>query len=240
MRLTISISLISVLSTIYSVLNLFPIGFPIVGAPGARPILITQFLAITYGYLFGPIVGTFSILLGGVIISLIYIAPPFFILNPLPPAVSSLTASLMVRKPHLALILYISIWTLYLIYPYIGPLWTFPLVTWFHIFVLVLILIFNYYKRVKRLSYDNPMVIFIISLFSTLATHLTGSLLFESMYYPAIIPSIEGFKKIWVLTTFIYPVERLVISTLATTITLPMYRILKKIYPNIIYPSETV
>lgn len=207
-RLSISISLIGVNAAVFTILYLYHMGFPIIGLSGAKPISIAEAYALAAGYLFGWEIGFVSIFVGGLISSYIVFSPPFYILNFLPASISALLTGLFKENKVKPLLLYTLLLIMYLLYPYVGVLWLYPLNIWFHILIasIYLIVYFRYGERVI----DHNLGLFLIILLSTLAAQLTGSILFEILYYPTI--NVEGFKGIWMLTTLIYPVERILLA----------------------------
>ncbi len=69
---------------------------------------------------------------------------------------------------------------------------------------------------VKNLNSDNNLkllaALFTISLASTLMGHIAGSLTFEMLSWPTLIPDVNVWKTVWQAVTFLYPVERIVIA----------------------------
>jgi hypothetical protein len=231
------ISLLSIFSSLYAVISLYPIGFPIIGLESARPIQVTQFIAILYGYLFGPVLGSLAVGIGGFISSSITITPPFYQLNFLPAYISAFVSGLSIRYKKGVLAVFLILWASYFLYPNVGPIWLFPYNTWFHIvaFILYTFSITFLYRFRGPKERENIIIIFATSLLSTITGQLLGATLFQAMYYPTMISTVEGFRIIWITTTFIYPIERLVIAVLATLAIIPIYRIINKLYPQIIY-----
>ena len=207
-RLSIFTSLIGINAAIYAVLYIYNIGFPIIGLSSARPISIAESYALAIGYVFGWWIGSLSIAVGGVIASYVNMAPPFYILNFLPAAVSTLMIGILRVNRIKPLILYILLLLGYLFYPYVGVAWLYPLNIWFHILILVSYIGVSLYYR--RSTQDNKIILFLMVLISTLSAQLTGSILFEGFYYPSI--PVEGFRDIWIATTFIYPIERMILA----------------------------
>jgi hypothetical protein len=223
-RLSIFTSLVGVNAAIYAVLYIYNIGFPIIGLSSARPISIAESYALAVGYVFGWWIGFLSIAIGGLIVSYVNMAPPFYILNFLPAAVSTLMIGILRKDRIKPLTLYILLLLGYLFYPYVGVAWLYPLNTWFHILILLSYIgIYMYYRGG---DHDNKIIIFLMVLLSTLSAQLAGSIMFEGFYYPSI--PIEGFRDIWIATTFIYPIERIILAIVGYIILIGIRDILRK------------
>jgi hypothetical protein len=69
--------------------------------------------------------------------------------------------------------------------------------------------------------------LFTVFLVSTMAGQIAGSLAFEIIFWPAFIGEIEAWRGIWSAVTWIYPIERIIISLLATIIGIPLLKALK-------------
>lgn len=73
---------------------------------------------------------------------------------------------------------------------------------------------------------NNKITIFVSILFSTLSAQLSGTILFEAIYYPYFL-DLEFFKYIWMITTVIYPVERFIIALIANFLIYPIDKLIK-------------
>jgi len=229
--LKINIKLLTLSSTfasLYAILQFLPL-FPVFGAPG-RFITAGNIIAPIIGLALGPIIGALSTLIGGLVSCLITGYGTFGPLSPLPAVSSSLYAGLIkYKKLELCIIFYIIGLIVFAFYPNVGPIWIFPFFIWMHIIGLVLTILMRKFLKSFDLNKPERQIKWIITLMvsSTLFGHLTGCFLFELMYYPAIINSIKSWKLLWETLTFIYPIERLIIASLASIICLPVLKILK-------------
>ncbi|MCK4482988.1 hypothetical protein KAU55_07145, partial [Candidatus Bathyarchaeota archaeon] len=67
---------------------------------------------------------------------------------------------------------------------------------------------------------------FITFLTSTLAGQIGGSLTFELVSWPIFIADVNAWTATWRIVTWIYPIERIIITLSATFIGVFLYRIL--------------
>jgi len=68
----------------------------------------------------------------------------------------------------------------------------------------------------------------VISFTATLFGQIVGSIMFEIMYWPTIYPEVEYWRiSIWQLLTFVYPVERTLLTLLAAMIGAPLIKALR-------------
>ena len=218
-RLSIKISLISLLAASYAILFYFPIGFPIIGLEGARPISLAYVLALSYSLIFPVEYSASAIALGGLIISLIEFSPPFYLFNFLPGAFLALISSLYFRRKELSIILYGAIVMAYSLYPGGGPLYTYP----YHIIPHLAVTILAVATTLKRLS-SRTLRIVIPGMLGSFAGQAMGTLLFLIMYYNVSFHTPDAIRPIWVATILIYPVERLVLLVLGLILYLGIYK----------------
>ncbi len=219
-RLSIKISLVSLLSATYAIFFYLPIGFPIIGLEGARPISIAYFLALAYSLLFPFEYSVSAITLGGFIVSLIEFSPPFYILNFLPGTFLAIVSSIYLRKPIYAIMIYFLSILLYFVYPGGGPLYSYPLHVLPHLIILILVFILTL-TLVRKYRY---LKVIIASLAGSFTGQAIGTLLFLLMYYNISFNSSESIKPIWVATLYIYPVERIILTILGLILFLAIRR----------------
>ncbi len=224
MRLSVKVALTSVLAALFLVLKLIPLGFPVIGVEGAV-INISQAVVIALSLLFPPWISVPSVAIGEAVASTLNPRPPFHILGFIPATMGAAAASLYRYGWRTPLAIYIPLLILYMAYPPVGPLWTYPLHPWFHIIGLIIYIATNI--SLPRYGWLST------TLLAALAGQAGGTLLFMLLYYPVIIPEAESFTGIWIATALIYPVERILMALAATAIYLALARALASASPEI-------
>ncbi len=206
---SIRLALISVLSALYAILYYIPIGFPLIGLEGAKPISIAYFMALLIALLFPVEISFTSVALGGLIISIIQFSPPFYLLNFLPGAVMALVTSLYFRNELYSLVIYLVFLMAYVFYPGGGVFYTYPYHALPHALVLLTYTILNASVLPGFIAkYKDIISPLLLGAFSGQAT---GTTLFLMMYYGVSFLSPEAITPIWVFTLYVYPIERLVL-----------------------------
>ena len=212
-------------AALYAVLSFLPLN-QVIGLVG-KAITAATIIAPIVGILLGSYLGMLSTGLGGIIA--MYSNPIF------PPAslaagiIAALCAGLLyARKRILCALIYVSLMFLFGFYPVVGPVWLYPSFIWFQI-VGFLILIsplqsiasknFNSESSLKLL-----FVFLVTSLTSTLAGQIAGSLTFELVYSSFF--DVETWASNWQLLTWVYPIERTIITLIATFIGVFLYKVL--------------
>lgn len=209
-RYSVQLALVSLFAALYAILFYLPIGFPLIGLEGARPISIAYFMALLLALLFPIEISLPSVTLGGLIVSIIQFSPPFYILNFLPGAVMVLVASLYFRNKFYPLAIYLILIIIYALYPGGGVLYTYPYHAIPHALVFLLYTILNIFGLSSRMGrHWNIISPAIIGAFSGQAM---GTILFLMLYYEVSFQSPEAITPIWIATLYIYPIERLVLT----------------------------
>lgn len=117
-------------------------------------------------------------------------------------------------------------------YPAIGPGWLFPYFLWFQLIGLVVLAsplrlpAINYLHRRTSflgLSFGVGLISFVATLFS----HVVGGILFQIMYFPTINPQIDFWRNLWQALTLLYPLERTLVTLVATLIGAPLLKALR-------------
>jgi hypothetical protein len=222
------VALLTSFTALYVALYALPV-FPIIGLPSAA-IPAAAIMAPVTGMLIGPFLGALSTILGGLISLFI---GRFSIVSIFAASIASLYSGLLYTgKKKACIYLYILLLIAFGAYPYIGPFWLYPQLTWFQVIVLLILLSPLSSRAVERIraltgyKRDFPYL-FTVFLISTMAGQITGSLAFEIIFWPAFIGKIEAWRGIWSAVTWIYPIERIIISLLATIIGIPLFKALK-------------
>ena len=214
-------------TALYVVFCFLPIS-PIIGLPG-KAVTAAAIMAPLIGIILGMYLGTLSTFLGGLI--------GFFVGSLSPSSfVSGIIAALCggmlyAGKRSLCVFTYFSLLFLFGFYPFVGPVWLYLPLMWFQIAgFLVLISPMQSIATKSLNSNSNSRLFsafFITSLTSTLAGQIAGSLTFELLSWPIFMADVNAWKAIWQVTTFLYPMERIIIALGAAFIGASLHRVLK-------------
>ncbi|MEM4480986.1 MAG: hypothetical protein QXG58_07105 [Candidatus Bathyarchaeia archaeon] len=212
------LALIICFSGLYAVACFIPL-FRIVGSQNF--ITLAAMFAPTIGMLFGPLIGAASTLIGGFI--------GFFagVISP-PSLVSGVTAGLLAgflkeEKRKLCIFVYMILLLVFGFYPPVGPIWLFPPSMWFQIAGFLILIWLTRHRGNLNLT----IKFLIFSLVSTLAGQIAGSLTFEVLYWPIFLQDLNVWKGIWQATTFLYPIERILIALGSTLIGVAVHKALE-------------
>jgi len=222
------VALVTCFAALYAVFYSLPV-FPIIGLSGAA-ITAAAIMAPMTGIMLGPFLGTLSAILGGVIV---FFIGRFSILSLVATSVAALCAGLLYAGERKACaVAYFLLLISFGFYPSVGPFWLYPLLTWFQIIVFLILLSPLYsiaFKKIRSFTSSEELFpsFFLVSLISTLAGQIAGSLTFEIVFWPTFIQEIKAWVEIWKVVTWIYPVERAVTALCATIIGVPLFRALK-------------
>lgn len=222
------IALIACFTAIYAVFSLMPM-FQLIGLFGGT-ITVAAIIAPIIGVILGPYFGTVATILGGFVG---FSFNPYFSLPSLiSGAAAALCAGLLCDgKRWLSVLAYLTFLLSFSLYIPIGPTWLYPLAMWFQIVGFLLLVSPLQSLAIKNMTSDRPSKslssFFTVALTSTLAGQIAGTLAFEMVYYPALIPDVTAWKTIWQALTFLYPVERTMIAVIAAFSGSALYRALK-------------
>jgi len=228
-------------AVLYMVFRMVLLPFPIIGASGA--LSTSDMIAPLYGIILGPYIGALSIFLG-TFLAIAFGRPLLFLgLDFLPAVTNALLIGFLVkRKWVLSAIFYIVPFLLFLAHPYTmllvpvsnpssGIIYYVPYV-WVHCIALIA-LISPLSRKATGWVTGSPISrlvpgLAVLSFIGTLAQHLTGNLLFETilgMYLGVVKP--ESFPMIWRTTFWVYPIERTAIVIGATILGAALIRALR-------------
>jgi len=204
--------------------------FPIIGAIGTS-IKVTAVIAPLIGIILGPYMGAFAVALGGFIGASIAQTGPFGALSFVPWMATAFCSGLLYsHKWRLAAILYSVLLLAFAFYPAVGPAWLHPYFLWFQLVGLAVLISPWQSKAVTRSRQTNAkeliLGVAVTSLISALFGQIVGSIMFELMYWPAVIPELSSWIPLWQTLTFLYPVERAIITLLVTFIGVPLIKAL--------------
>lgn len=207
-------------------LRLIP-AFPMVGTSGFFS--ASDFVVPIFGLILGPYVGAASTILG-TFLAITLGKPVIFLgLDFLPATIGTLAVGLLATRKFLHLTgLYILLLALFMLNPLSLLLIALPNgvqvpYNWLH-FVGLVLLISPWGRKaaswaaappIGRLALGMAMLFFI----GTMAQHLMGGLLYE-LVLGSLLGVIEpnGWASIWTVIFYLYPIERIFITILATII----------------------
>ncbi len=219
-------------AALYVILSFLPLS-QLVGL-FSKAITTTTIIAPIIGMILGAYLGALSTFLGGAIGLFIspFLSPPSLVAG----VVSSLFAGwLFAGKRNTCIFAYFSLLFLFGFYPFIGPVWLYPLLMWFQIAVFIILVSPLQSRAIKIVNLntnDNRRLLFaffLISLTSTLAGQIAGSVTFEVLSWPIFLVDLNAWRVYWQVLTFLYPAERLVIATAVTFSIVPLYKALKNL-----------
>jgi predicted membrane protein len=215
------ISLIICFTALYVVFGFLSIS-PIIGMPG-KAITMAAILAPIMGIILGPYLGSLSTFFGGVIG---FFFGSFSMLSFASGVFASLCAGMLYSDRRIICVgIYLSLLLVFGFFPFVGSVWIYPLVMWFQIATFLLLVSPLSSIAVKNINSNNNSKIlyafFVVSLISTLAGQIAGSLTFEILF-----PDANFLKATWIYTTFIYPVERVIIAVIAAFMGASVHKVL--------------
>jgi len=155
-------------------------------------------------------------------------SPPSFVSGVI---AASCAGMLYAGKRSLCTFVYFSFLFLFGFYPFVGPVWLYPLLMWFQIagfFILISPLQSTALKNLNSSNDSNHLQAFFITcLTSTLAGQIAGSLTFELLSWPIFLADMKAWEIYWRGLTILYPVERTIIALIASFMGAALYKVLK-------------
>jgi len=216
------------LCTIFSLWSLFPI----IGAVG-RFIKVATVLAPLVGIILGPYLGTFAVALGGVAGTSIAQTGPFGPLSFVPWAATAVCSGLLYsHKQRTCVVLYAAFLLVSTFYPIVGPAWLCPSFVWLQLGGLAVLASPLQSKAIESLRRQTSSLEMIFGVGVTCFTaamfgQVVGSLMYEILYQPTFISDLNVWKGNLQILTFIYPVERVIITAMATFLGVPLMKALR-------------
>ena len=215
------------LCTIFSFWSLFPI----IGAIETS-IKVTAVIAPLIGIILGPYMGAFAVALGGAVGTSIAQTGPFGALSFVPWMATAFCSGLLYsHKWRLSAVLYSVLLLVFTFYPTVGPAWLHPHLVWFQLIGLAVLLSPLQLRAVVLSQQANPeKLIFgvaVISFISALFGQIAGSLMFEIMYWPTLYPELDFWASLWQTLTFVYPIERTIITVMVAFMGAPLIKALR-------------
>ncbi|MDV3277366.1 MAG: hypothetical protein LYZ69_02725 [Nitrososphaerales archaeon] len=221
----------SLFAAIYSVLGLIPVS-PYVGVSSF--LTFREILSPLAGMLFGPVVGGFSMILGGFIDFGLGKPVIFDFLDFVPDLAAAVTAGLCFtgrRKAAVALpVLLMAVYSVDpLSAPFVSVVGVEVPFVWMHaasVLVLSVALLLQRNGKIGKLGL--PFVAATVFA-STMCGHVAGSLLYENILVRvnhAISPQVV--QAAWPFIFYVYPAERILFTVLGTAVSVPVLRSLSR------------
>jgi hypothetical protein len=214
-------------TALYVVFCFLPIS-PIIGLPG-KAVTAAAITAPLIGIILGMYLGTLSTILGGLIGFFVgYLSPSSLVSG----VIAALCAAMLHEgKRGLCIFTYFSLLLLFGFYPFVGPVWLYLPLMWFQIAGFLILVSPIEFMATKSLNSGNNSKVlpafFVTSLTSTLAGQIAGSLTFEVLSWPIFMADLNAWRIVWEATTFLYPIERIIIALGAAFIGASLLRVLK-------------
>ena len=202
--------------------------FPIIGALG-KFITLAAVLAPILGIILGPYIGSATASIGGFIGWTINQSGAFSFVSFIPGVASAFIAGLLTKgKRGISIVFYLLLLSAMAFFPIIGPVWLYPLYVWFQLVGLAILaspasnMASGFIQSMK--TRKSAFSIGIIALISTLAGQMTGTLMFEMFVFP-VSSNVEFWRTTqWLPITFVYPLERGIVTLLAILAGTPLIR----------------
>lgn len=217
--------LLSLFTAIYAVFRYFPT-FPMIGLSGTS-FRAGDFVAPVIAILLGPWLAVPCIIFG-TFIDFAFAQPVFLGLDFLPATVGALIAGLISRgRVGWAAAFYALLLSLFLVLPlstfWIRTVWGFSMpFTWLHIVALLVLVSPLGFKAPEWIKSSRGAALVlgvgVTILTATMAQHVTGGILYELILFPVIhVTTLSRATFFWSFIFYLYPIERLVITIIATT-----------------------
>lgn len=226
---TKDLALMCIFASLYAVLS-FASFFPVIGAAG-KFITMATVIAPLIGLILGPWIGTASIIIGGTIG--MSIAPTLSPMSFVGSVAAAMCSGLLYRSNWRVLaISYLLLLFVLLFYPTVGPVWFYPFFVWFHLVALIILVSPIQWKAAEFLHGKSSasrltVGVAILAFLSTMLGHVAGTITFETLSGLLIIPQQPFWQSFWLSIALVYPVERLIITSIATAFGVPLIKALR-------------
>ena len=227
-----NIALIAVFAPWYTIFTFWSL-FPVIGSPG-KFITMAVITAPLIGIVLGPYLSVLSVVVGGIIgLSVGQIGGPFGPLSFVPHAAATFCSGMLYNgKRMTCAVAYAILLIILTLYPAVGPAWLYPYFIWMQIVGLFILVSPLQSKAMDQIhGYTNSMELTfgvgLTSLTATLFGHIVGTIMFEAIYWPTLISSVDAWKSTWQLLAWVYPLERVMITIAAALIGTALIKALK-------------
>jgi len=205
--------------------------FPAIGSEG-RWINAAVIMAPLFGIILGPYLGVLAITIGGVAGAFFQLTGPFGPISFMPHAAAAFCSGMLtIKRQKVCVATYAPFLFLFALFPVVGPVWLWPGVIWLDLIGLIVLVSPMQSKAIKALNDASSSVrlifgVAITCLTATLFGHVVGNILFEAIYLQ-LNPSIDFWRTTWQGLTFLYPIERGLITLAATFVGTPLVKSLR-------------
>lgn len=227
-----NIALTAVFASSYAIFTFWSL-FPVIGAPG-KFITMAVIMAPLIGIILGPYLGVLSVAMGGIVgLSIGPVGGPFGPLSFVPHAAATFCSGMLYNGKRMACVItYAALLVVLAFYPVVGPAWLYPYFIWMQIIGLVVLASPLQSRAVKQIYTHIKLTeltfgVGTVSLTATLFGHIVGNIMFEAIYWPNLISSVDAWKNTWQLLAWVYPLERVTITIAAALIGIVLIKTLK-------------
>ena len=225
-----NIALTACFAALYVVFSLWNL-FPVIGAEG-KWINAAVVMAPLFGIILGPCFGVLAITIGGIVGAFFQLTGPFGPLSFVPHAAAAFCSGMLtIRRQKECAAVYAFILFLFALFPMIGPVWLWPAVIWLDLIGLLALASPIQSKAINAMNESSSSVrlvlgIAVTSLTATLFGHVLGNILFEVIYLQ-VNSSVDFWRTTWQGLTFLYPIERGLITLAAILVGTPLIKTLR-------------
>jgi len=227
---TRDMALTACFAALYVVFSLWNL-FPVIGTDG-KWINAAVVMAPLFGMVLGPYLGALAITIGGIAEAIFQITGPFGPLSFVPHAAAALCSGMLtIKRQKACVVTYAPFLFLFAFFPMIGPIWLWPAVLWFDLIGLVVLASPVQSKAMNAMNEASSSVRLVFGVATTCLTatlfgHVVGNILFEAVYLQ-VNSSVDFWRTTWQGLTFLYPVERGLITLAATLVGTPLVKTLR-------------
>jgi len=227
---TKNVALTACFAALYVVFSLWNV-FPVIGTEG-KWINAAVVMAPLFGMVLGPYLGVLAITMGGVAGAFFQVLGPFGPLSFVPHAAAAFCSGMLtIKRQKVCVVAYAPLLFLFAFFPLIGPVWLWPSVIWFDLIGLIVLASPVQSKAMSAIDDASGSARFVLGIATTCLTaalfgHIVGSILFEAIVLQ-VNSSVDFWRTTWQGLTFLYPVERGLITLAATLVGTPLVKTLR-------------
>lgn len=227
---TKNIALTACFAALYVVFSIWNL-FPVIGTEG-RWINAAVVVAPLFGVILGPYLGTSAITIGGIAGAFLQVTGPFGPLSFVPHTAAAFCSGMLtIKKQKVCMVTYAPFLFLFAFFPTIGPIWLWPAVLWLDLIGLIVLTSPLQSRAINAMNETSSSVRLVFGVATTCLTaalfgHIVGSILFEAIILQ-VNSSVDFWRTTWQGLTFVYPVERGMITLAATLVGTPLVKTLR-------------
>lgn len=227
---TKNIALTACFAALYVVFSFWNL-FPVIGTED-KWINAAVVMAPLFGIILGPYLGVLAITIGGIAGAFFQVTGVFGPLSFMPHAAAAFCSGMLtIRKRKVCVATYAPFLFLFAFFPVIGPVWLWPPVIWLDLIGLIVLASPLQSKAINAMDEASSSVKLIFSIATTCLTatlfgHIVGNILFEAIHLQV------NWRATWQGLTFLYPIERGLITLAATFVGTPLVKTLRMSLEN--------